>query len=406
MGLYKYYPVPSDRMGALWTLLPIKGGCILEFGTSGTTRFALNSFSRMQGEQNSRIYSTHMDENDIAMGQVIRLEKAMEEILKTERPPVIFVMPSTLSATIGTDIASHCSLYQEKYPDIKILPLKSDGFRGNWTQGVREVLELLVCNLPEESERTQKPTFNIIGSCADDYNYFSDSYEIIRMLKEGFNAVPLCVMTSDTHISDIKAMGGAHVNIVLRQEGIEAARRLEERFGTPYVAGRPYGLKASLQWMEQVSERLKIKCDAEYMEYEQKMLSGALKIASAYASRIHEPYMAIGGHFDIVKGLLDFAKEEVGFVPGAVWCTSPDRADESIPFYKESQWEEAVTKGQYGIIMSNAVALHLAKQDCRKIQIDIPSYEFCPIKYPYTPYVGFRGAQYLLNKWINPPRYQ
>lgn len=131
MALYKYYPMPSDRMGSLWTLLPIKDAYILEFGTSGTTRFELNSFARMQGEQNSKIFTTHLDETDIALGEMTRLDKAIDEIIKSHNPTVIFVMPSTLSATMGADIAIHCKIYEKKYNNTKIIPIKNDGFQGN-----------------------------------------------------------------------------------------------------------------------------------------------------------------------------------------------------------------------------------------------------------------------------------
>ncbi|WP_032122691.1 nitrogenase component 1 [Clostridium amazonitimonense] len=402
MALYKYYPIPSDRMGSLWTLLPIKDAYILEFGTSGTTRFELNSFARMQGEQNSKIFATHLDETDIALGEMTRLDKAIDEIIKRDNPPVIFVMPSTLSATMGSDIAMNCRKYQKKYSDTQIIPIKNDGFQGNWTMGVRDTLDTLVKTIPVDINKTENLTFNIIGSCADDFNYLSDVYEIKRILKGCFNADPTCIMTSDTSISDIKSMGSSHINIALRNEGINACKTLENRFGTPYVFGKPYGLKGTLQWIEKISEALKVKCNDDFIKSEVKELEPAIKVALNYTSQFKKPSVAIGAHFDVVSGIMDFLKDEAGFNISHAWCTSPDMKTDNIPFYKENQWEEIIKNGDYQILMGNAATLSISKNKCKKIQIDIPTYEFHFLKYPYAPYVGFRGALNLLNKCLNP----
>lgn len=401
MGLYKYYPIPSDRMGALWTLLPIKGSCILEFGTSGTTRFELNNFARMQGEQHSEIYSTHLDEGDIAMGDMRRFDKALEEVIEKKKPPVIFVMPSTLSAVMGTDVGAYCKEYAQRYKDTKILAIRNDGFKGSWNLGVKDTLEALAVNLPKEAKRSEGVTFNIIGSCADDFNYHSDSYEVKRILKEGFNAEPICIMTSHTHISDIEAMGAAHINIVLRSEGIEAAKALEKCFGTPYVFGRPYGVKGTLAWIEKISEALKAPYNQNFIKLEIDEIERALEIIKEYGINYSRFSIALGGHIDVVKGIRSFLREEIGFKIADAWCNCPNMAAEDIPFYGESKWEEVVKNGQYNILMGNAVALKLAQDKCKKVQIDLPNYDFNPLSYPYTPYMGFRGALYLLNKCIN-----
>ena len=402
MGLYKYYPVPSDRMGALWTLLPINDSCIIEFGTSGTTRFELNSFAKMQGIQNSKIFSTHLDEHDIAMGDISRLTKAVDDIIECYNPPVLFIMSSTISATMGTDIISHCNEYQQKYVNTKIIPIKSDGFHGNWNTGVMDTLNTLAIHIPIENNKTEEITYNIIGSCADDYNYHSDSYEIQRILKEGFNIKPVCIMTSDTSISDLEAMGGAHINIVLRTEGIAAAQTLEKQFGTPYVFQRPYGLIGTLDWIEKISKILHTNCSDEFIKFEKKQLESALKIASSHAIKRRKLSIALGGHVDVVRGLKNFLDNEAGFIISHAWCNSPNMSTEDIPFYKENKWVELVEEGKFNILMGNAITLKLAKSECTKIQIDNPNYEFSFLKYPYIPYVGFRGALYLLNKCINP----
>lgn len=404
MGLTKYFSIPSDRMGAIWTLMPLGGGCVLEFGTSGTTRFALNTFARIQGQQNAKIYATHMDETDIAMGEVVRLEKALDELIREQSPSVVFMMPSTLSAVIGTDLEAYCDMFQEQYPQTKLLYVKNDGFRGNWTLGIEDTLYLLASVFPKEIGRTKNLTVNIIGSCADDYNYRADTKELLRILKEGFGAEVRCIMTSDTHIEDLELLGATHINLVLRKEGIKAAKLLEKRWSTPYVYGRPYGIQGTLDWLNQIAEVLQIPYNQAFVLAEIKEAEEILRATRISQGMGNSRRMVIGGPLDTVKGMRRFAEEEAGYRVVDAWCNAPEMGDDQLPFYEEKKWEQVVRQGSYEIIMGNAVALDLAKKESRKIQIDIPNYHFSSVNDPYTPYMGFRGAMYLVSLWTNPRR--
>jgi nitrogenase molybdenum-iron protein alpha/beta subunit len=398
MGFYKYYPLPSDRMGAIWTLLPIKGAYILEFGTSGTTRYTLNGFARIQGEENCKVYTTHLEETDIAMGDIKRLDSAIETIIEKENPPVVFVMPSTISSVIGTDIEAYCKIYREKFPDTQIIYVKSDGFGGNWTLGVEDTLNLLVSHLTVECIKSDTLTFNLIGSCVDDYNYLSDTLEIVRLLKGSFGATPLCIMTSNTHMNDIKNMSSAHFNLVLRKEGLLAAQMLKEKYGTPYVYGKPYGLKGTLDWLNEISKTIKKSMDDVFIEEETIILENTLKQSK---NLLKQRKIVMGGSIDTIKGLADFANE-AGFYIKHMWCNVPDLEKKEIPFFQEKKWEGIILEGDYDIVMGNAIALGLAKPVAKKIQIDIPNYKFSPIQNSHNPYVGFQGALNLLGLWINP----
>ena len=44
MGLCRYLPTPSDRMGILWSLLAIEDSVIVEYGPAGTTHFSMSLF--------------------------------------------------------------------------------------------------------------------------------------------------------------------------------------------------------------------------------------------------------------------------------------------------------------------------------------------------------------------------
>lgn len=397
MGLYKYYSIPSDRMGALWTLLSIRGACILEFGTSGTTRFALNNFHKMKGVQNGQLYTTHLDENDIAMGDVSRMDKAIDDIVKEGFVTNIFLMSSTVSSVIGIDLEAYCYIYSEKYPQINFIYISNDGFKGDWTLGVKNALETLVANIPKEVNKSENFTYNIIGACADDYNYEVDCMEVDRIMKAGFNGENICTLTSNTSIKEIENMGAAHLNIVMRSEGEEAAKVLERNFGTPYVMGRPYGFKGTFEWIKKIEKATKISINKEFVENEEKLLKEKIEEASLV---LKNKSICLSGHYDVVRGIRDFLRDEIGININNIWCSSPSLSTEEVPFYEERIWEEIILKGDYDILMGNGVVTNIGKEDCNKLQIDLPNLVYSRDEHVDNPYAGFKGTLCILNKLI------
>lgn len=47
MSLCRYLPVPSDRMGIIWSLLSVKDSIILEYGPAGTNFILVWAFMEL-----------------------------------------------------------------------------------------------------------------------------------------------------------------------------------------------------------------------------------------------------------------------------------------------------------------------------------------------------------------------
>ena len=77
------------------------------------------------------------------MGDVTRLEEAIVELDKSYEPKVIFVVASSISAVIGTDIKGVCN-YMQKEVQAKLVAFEQGGFRGDYSIGLTEVYKLLV----------------------------------------------------------------------------------------------------------------------------------------------------------------------------------------------------------------------------------------------------------------------
>ena len=101
MSLVRYFPTPSDRMGILWSLMTIQQSIIIEYGPAGTTHYGIGFYSTLGVDQENRLFTTHMSEDDVVMGDVTRLEEAILEVDSSFHPEVIFIVASSISAVIG-----------------------------------------------------------------------------------------------------------------------------------------------------------------------------------------------------------------------------------------------------------------------------------------------------------------
>lgn len=404
MGLYKFKPPPSGRMGTLWTLASIRDSALLEFGCMGHMLYGCVFLERVGISDTCKLYSTHIDETDISLGGAGRLGRAVADIAGRDRPRVLFLLPSAVPEVIGVDLPALCRELQPDFPDMRLIPFACGGFDIDQHRAVREALLLLAKTLPVDVGMTAQLTFNVIGSCADLFRFQADAAEIVRIMEGAFGMRPLCVMTSDTSVAQIEQMGGAHVNLVLRREGLPAAEYLEKQLGTPYLFARPYGIRGTCEWIGRVSQITGTSPDHSFVDEQReealRLISPALPIFR-HVIREHPERACIsaGGHADVIKGILSFACGELSLFKGACWCDSPDMTEEELPYFAEKEWAEVMQSQGKALLMASGEALFWAGRGA-ELQIANPDVQWR--LYPYEPpFIGFRGAVHLVNLWVN-----
>ena len=100
-------------------------------------------------------------------------------------------------------------------------------------------------------------TEECLTDALDYFNGRNDLEEIKRIL-ETANYRVIAVPGAGSELETLQKIPAAQLNIVINEElGLETAKYLKERYGTPYVvAGIPYGLKGTLRWLEKIAEVL------------------------------------------------------------------------------------------------------------------------------------------------------
>ena len=411
MELYKYFPKASDRMGFLWTLTTIEDVYIIEYGPAGTTHFAIEGVMGLNAEHKSNTYTTHIDETDIAFGGTERLEKSILEIDGIHSPKVIFIMASSVSSIIGTDIESVVYEMKDKVNAL-LIPVTTGGFKGDYTKGIEDAL-LVIANNLVKSSKNKTNTFNIIGSNLDSFNFLSDVEEMKTMVKKAFDYDVNTVFTAYSSLQEIENASEAKFNIVLRQEGIKCAEFLKEKFNQPYICIRPYSTTDIIEGLNGLANLIEQSPNASYLKEINTLSQKVLMYFRGLTRTLSRKNVVISGDVDTVLGLANYV-EEIGLeIDNLIINHSLKRkqkkallelwGDKLIIDPNEEDKENIIINSNPFLLLGDGNALEMTNdiESIIKIQVSNPNFNKT-LFYKYSPFVGINGfvnlSEIIINK--------
>lgn len=397
MSLLRYLPTPSDRMAVMWTLLGVKNAVVLEYGPAGTTHYSMSLLGSMKVDTDNRLFTTHMSEDDVVMGDVTRLEESIKEIDENYHPEVIFIVPSAISTVIGTDMRGVCH-YMQAYVNARLYALENGGFKGDYTVGLSDAYGLLAANLTEKGE-TRKNTYNIIGASAGAYRIHSDLAEIESMMYSGFGATRIATVGTETSVEELKNAGQAALNLVIRCEGLPAAMDMEERFGIPYLYHVPYGYQSSLAMLSGVGERLQASPDSAFTAAITKKMRESMQMRMYLRMYEEKPTVSIIGDYDLLHGLSVFM-ESLGLQLDLRLCAHSlkhvQQPDPGILHLRKEKDRIERLKGLHRqLILGDDVSLHVCADTNTKCCVSFPFVNHTQVG-THLPFMGVRGADFLM----------
>ena len=400
MSLVRFLPTPSDRMGIIWSLLAVQGAIVLEYGPAGTTHYSMGLYGGLGLRFQNRLFTTHMSEDDVVMGDVTRLEEAIIELDKSYAPKVIFVVASSVTAVIGTDIKGVCR-YMQNEVKAKLVAFEQGGFRGDYSIGLAETYKLLVRNLPKKDVAQEAGVYNIIGASAWRYRMASDIWEVKSLLDEALGLSCNACLCCDTSVEELEDMGLAQVNIVLGNEGLAAAKYLQEKFGTPYVYAVPYGYNGTLSFLAQVGEAVGREPDSMVLLRLQTKEKSLSRLSLFTMMGNNKPKKAVvKGDYDLVQGVSAFL-EQGGITVLHKMCAHSlkaiaEPAADVEAYAEESDWLQVIRGLQDTLILADDVALLQADADNTKVLISAPFINSAVAT--HLPFMGEKGADFLLEQ--------
>ncbi|MNQ19304.1 Nitrogenase molybdenum-iron protein alpha chain [compost metagenome] len=214
-----------------------------------------NRGTRSSGPDLYRIgMTTDLTEQDVIMGRAEkRLFHAIRQAVETYAPPAVFVYNTCVPALIGDDIDAICKAASEHFKT-PVVPVDSAGFYGTKNLGNRIAGEAMLKYvigtrqpdpLPPGSERPgiRVHDVNLVG----EYNIAGEFWHVLPLLDE-LGIRVLCTLSGDARFREVQSMHAAEVNMMVCSKAmLNVARKLQERYGTPWFEGSFYGITDTSQ---------------------------------------------------------------------------------------------------------------------------------------------------------------
>jgi nitrogenase molybdenum-cofactor synthesis protein NifE len=259
--------------GAMIALVPITDaahlvhGPIACAGNSWGSRGSLSSGSMLY----KMGFTTDLTENEVIFGGEKKLYQAILEIKERYTPAAIFVYSTCVTALIGDDLDAVCQKAAEK-TGVPVVPVNSPGFIGSKNLGNRvggeALLEYVVGT--REPEFTTLYDINLIG----EYNIAGELWNVLPLFQKVGIRV-LAQITGDGRYHDIACAHRAKLNVMICSKAlINMARKMEERYGIPYIEESFYGVEDMNRCLRNVAAKLG---DTDLQERVEHLIASEMK---------------------------------------------------------------------------------------------------------------------------------
>lgn len=319
---------PDSFSGMIFGLEGIRGGAVFLNGPTGCkfyhsatvdgTMLSSESFDPLTYPEDyyfgqGRVPCTYLDAHDYVYGS----EEKLSGLLTAGRKygyDFVALVNSPGAALIGDDLAG----ILEKYPPAPVaFSLESPGFSGPYGQGLQRGLIALLEALPMEGK--EKKGINLLGLHLFQKHGAGNLKELKRLFALG--GVPVNTGFFRCGIEELKEGAGAALNVVVSPEnGLELARYLEKRFGTPYVvpkSGQPLGFQGTEDFFREVSEHISMDLSAIEEELNRTRARAYLFLAriSSLLGKPKGTTYSLRGDASLALPALKFFTEYLGMIP-------------------------------------------------------------------------------------------
>ncbi|MBM96993.1 MAG: nitrogenase iron-molybdenum cofactor biosynthesis protein NifE [Oceanospirillaceae bacterium] len=213
-----------------------------------------NRGTRSSGPTLYRIgMTTDLTEQDVIMGRgEKRLFHSIKQVVEDYSPAAVFVYNTCVPALIGDDVDAVCKAAEERW-GVPVVPVDAAGFYGTKNLGNRIAGEAMVKHvigtadpvpLPVDANRDKViHDVNLIG----EYNIAGEFWFVLPLLDE-LGIRVLCTLSGDARFHEVQTMHHAEVNMMVCSKAmLNVARKLQERFDTPWFEGSFYGITDTSQ---------------------------------------------------------------------------------------------------------------------------------------------------------------
>ncbi|MDR2032225.1 MAG: nitrogenase iron-molybdenum cofactor biosynthesis protein NifE [Azoarcus sp.] len=193
--------------------------------------------------------TTDLSDVDVIMGRgEKRLFHAIRQAIDTYHPAAVFIYSTCVPAMHGDDIEATAKAASARW-GVPVIPVDCAGFYGNKNLGNRIAGDVVFRHVIGRREPPPVPAsarrpgivthdINLIG----EWNVGGEFWNVAPLFDE-LGLRILCTLSGDARFAEIETMHRAEANMVVCSKAmLHVARKLQERYGTPFFEGSFYGV--------------------------------------------------------------------------------------------------------------------------------------------------------------------
>jgi nitrogenase molybdenum-cofactor synthesis protein NifE len=184
-------------------------------------------------------FSTDLQELDVIFGGEKKLTRALEELIDRYAPKAAFVYSTCIVGLIGDDLEAVCKR-MAKEKGIPVLPVQSEGFKGNKRAGYEAACAAMGRLLGTgDTSSISAHSINILG----DFNLAGEIW-LIREYYQRIGVEVVANITGDGRVADIQRAHGAALNVVQCSGAtMDLANMMRDRFAIPAIKVSYFGVE-------------------------------------------------------------------------------------------------------------------------------------------------------------------
>ena len=236
----------SDEFGVCSALYEL-GGLVVMHDASGCNSTYTTHDEPRWYDIDSQIYVSAVSEMEAIMGDDQKLMDDIAEVAEETHPAFIAVIGAPIPYMTGIDFEAIAQLLEQR-TGIPAFGFSANGMQ-NYTWGVSAALDAVVDRFTERRSRSlaagngrnrKGAVVSLIGATPLDFAVNGSIDSMKQWLSEhGFQ--PGASISLECTLEELIGAGDADANLVVSYGGLAAARRLEDKYGIPYVIGVPIG---------------------------------------------------------------------------------------------------------------------------------------------------------------------
>lgn len=354
--------------------------------------------------------ATAVFEKQIVFGGSSRLREQLKNTVKVQSADLYVVVSGCAPELVGDDVPAMVKEGQEQ--DFPVIAMGTPGFKGNVYKGyewaVKSILEYVSHSI---DHKVQKGLVNIFGVIPNQDIFWEGTLAELKKTLAALGLKANTLFGYNQTKENWLSVPNAELNLVISPWGLEAARQLEKKFGTPflYFGYLPVGARDTSELLDLLGEKLSVPKDLvkNVKHKKEKFLNyQLLKLAQSYITYDFQKKVALVGETSNVLGISRFLQNSFGQLVTTVIITDePDvelrqQIQELLPASVSYLTEVAFTsdgeeidewllKAKPEIIFGSGFEQKVADElSVPLIKISSPTYNKAILIQTYTGYTG------------------